>query len=106
MPRPEKLNPPELELFLASHPAWKSEGSGISRLYAFPAYAQSVAFVVAVALEAERRDHHPDITLTWGKVTLRWSTHDAGGVTSLDVLLAETSDGLYHPSPVSSQTSP
>ncbi len=98
MTRPEKLTAAELEQFLVSHPEWKSEDGAISRLYKFDGYPRAVSFVVAVALHAERRDHHPDIELSWGKVRLRWATHDAGGVTALDVELAETSDALFQPS--------
>ncbi len=98
MTTPKKLTAAELEQFLASHPAWKCEGGAISRLYEFDGYPRAVSFVVAVALHAERRDHHPDIELTWGKVRLRWSTHDADGVTGLDVELVDTSDALFQPS--------
>ena len=62
--------------------------------YQFGTYADGVAFAVAVAMVAERRDHHPDITIRWAKVSLVWSTHDAGGVTLLDAELSKASDEL------------
>jgi 4a-hydroxytetrahydrobiopterin dehydratase len=43
---------------------------------------------------AEKRDHHPDVTIGWGKARVLWTTHDAGGVTDLDLALAEATDGL------------
>lgn len=58
-------------------------------------FAEALEYVNAVAAIAERRDHHPDIELRWNKVTLRLSTHDVGGVTSLDLDLArEIEDAL------------
>ena len=99
MARPEKLLPDELASFFASHPEWKGDSSSIARTYTFPGYAEAVGFTMAVALVAERKDHHPDIMLSWGKVEVRWSTHDAGGVTSLDAELADAGDGLYRVKP-------
>ena len=43
---------------------------------------------------AEKRDHHPDMELGWGKAKVAWSTHDAGGLTQLDLDLAETTEKL------------
>jgi 4a-hydroxytetrahydrobiopterin dehydratase len=51
-------------------------------------------FVTTVALIAERRDHHPDITIRWNTVTLTVSTHSAGGLTAHDFELAREIDGL------------
>ena len=43
---------------------------------------------------AEKRDHHPDVELGWGRARVVWTTHDQKGVTSLDVELAEATDAL------------
>ena len=67
-------------------------GERIERSYSFPDYGAGVGFVMQIALLAERRDHHPDIALSWGKVRVAWSTHDAGGLTALDLELAELTD--------------
>lgn len=47
-----------------------------------------------VGLAAEKRDHHPDIELGWGRARVVWTTHDQRGVTALDTELAETTDAL------------
>ena len=52
----------------------------------------AVAFAVRIALYAQRVDHHPDLLIQWGKVTVTWTTHDAGGVTGRDVELARFMD--------------
>ena len=43
---------------------------------------------------AEKRDHHPDVLVGWGKARVLWTTHDAGGITQLDLDLAEATDKL------------
>lgn len=95
MPRPSKLSPETVDAWLATHAAWQRVGDGaIARAYKFPDFSAALGFVVRVGLLAEKKDHHPDIELGWGKARLLWSTHDAGGITELDLALAEASDQL------------
>lgn len=95
MNRPRLLDAQELARFLADHPEWSAEDGVLKRTYAFGAYGSGIGFAVAVGVAAERRDHHPDIFIGWRKVELRWSTHDAGGITELDTSLALESDTLF-----------
>ena len=95
MAKRDKLQHEQIEAFAAKHPGWQLADGGIVKTYAFQSYARCIAFVVEVAFAAEKRDHHPDLTVTWGKVAVRWSTHDAGGVTALDLEMAEATDGLF-----------
>lgn len=94
MARPEKLPPDAVDAWLAAHGAWRRDGDGLARGYTFPDFSAALAFVVRVGLLAERRDHHPDVELGWGKARLFWTTHDAGGITELDLDLAAASDVL------------
>ena len=96
MSRPAKLEPGTIEAFLSAHEGWARVGPGeaISRAYSFADFSAALGFVVRVGLAAEKKDHHPDIELGWGKARVRWSTHDAGGITSLDLELAEMTDLL------------
>lgn len=91
------MTPDELSSFLSAHPGWSGDATAIKRTYEFGAYAPAVGFAMAVALTAEKRDHHPDLLITWGKVEVRWTTHDAGGTSQLDIELAQASDALFHP---------
>jgi 4a-hydroxytetrahydrobiopterin dehydratase len=50
--------------------------------------------MTAVALEAERADHHPEWTNIWNRVDMLLTTHDAGGVTAKDIALAARADAL------------
>ena len=94
MSRPSKLDSGAIDAFLAAHEGWTRSGEAIVRAYSFADFSAALGFVVRVGLAAEKRDHHPDIELGWGKARVRWSTHDAGGVTALDLELAETTDSL------------
>ena len=96
MPRPTKLEPTVVDAWLASHPGWERAGDrAVARTFRFPDFAAALGFVVRVGLAAERRDHHPDVELGWGKARVLWSTHDAGGVTSLDLEMAEATERAY-----------
>ena len=53
-----------------------------------------MALANAVAELAERLNHHPDLQVGWGQVGVRWTTHDAGGVTALDLQAARQTDAL------------
>jgi 4a-hydroxytetrahydrobiopterin dehydratase len=59
-----------------------------------PSFGEAVAFVNRVAELAESEDHHPDIAISYKKVTLRWVSHSAGGITDRDHELAEKSEAL------------
>lgn len=95
MSKRDRLSDDEIAGFVAAHPGWSRAGERIERSYSFQDYGASVGFVMRVALLAEKRDHHPDIALSWGKAQVAWSTHDAGGVTALDLELAALTDRLY-----------
>jgi 4a-hydroxytetrahydrobiopterin dehydratase len=93
MTRPTKLDV-GIDAWLAQHEGWGREGQAIARTYKFPDFASALGFVVRLGCLAEKRDHHPDIELGWGKVRVLWTTHDAGGITRLDIELAEATDTL------------
>ena len=91
--RPAKLDLNSVETWLKAHSGWERTASGaIAKRYTFPDFASALAFVVKVGCQAEKRDHHPDVELGWGKVRVAWSTHDAGGITELDLDAAEATD--------------
>jgi len=93
MARPTKLEPAVVSAWLGAHPGWERAGEALVRKFTFPDFATALAFVVRMGCWAERHDHHPDVELGWGRARLLWSTHDAGGITQLDLDGAEASDG-------------
>jgi 4a-hydroxytetrahydrobiopterin dehydratase len=73
-----------------------SQGA-LERTFELPSFRDAIAFVGRVADLAEEANHHPDITISYKKVTLRWTTHSAGGLTDLDYELASRTDALVEP---------
>lgn len=89
------LEPAELEKRLGELPEWRRRDERLTRTLKFKNFADALRFVNEVGKLAEEADHHPDISLhDWNQVTLTLWTHDAGGVTMLDVNLAHKIDAL------------
>jgi len=91
----EKLSEQAVSAFVSSHPGWAATGSALVKSFAFSEYADGISFAVRVGFAAEKRDHHPELHVGYCKVQVAWSTHDAGGITSLDIEMAELSDRLH-----------
>lgn len=67
---------------------WQQDDQWLQRTIQFPSFRHAISFVNAVAEVAEQHNHHPDITINYRSVTLRLTTHDAGGLTDKDFSLA------------------
>jgi 4a-hydroxytetrahydrobiopterin dehydratase len=78
---------------------WSREGDAIVKTSRHKDFAGALAYVNRVGALAEARNHHPDIAISWNKVTLTLSTHDSGGLTQLDLNLAQEIDGLDRSEP-------
>jgi 4a-hydroxytetrahydrobiopterin dehydratase len=63
---------------------WREEEGALVREFELESFPAAIAFVSCVAEFAERENHHPDIDIRYRRVTLRWSTHSAGGITDRD----------------------
>ena len=85
---PRLLDAEEVERQLRAIPGWRREPLSLRASYRAPDFATAARLVAELADEAEAMDHHPDVDLRWRTVTLRCSTHSAGGITQLDVELA------------------
>lgn len=70
------------------------DGVAIHKRFTFADFSQAFAFLTQVAMEAEKRDHHPEFTSVWNRVDFRLTSHDAGGVTDRDRELAAVIDRL------------
>jgi 4a-hydroxytetrahydrobiopterin dehydratase len=82
------LTEKEIGAGLKSAKGWEREGNEIAKTFVFKDFARSMGFVQSVALIAEKMNHHPDIDIRWNTVTLKLSTHSAGGLTAKDFGLA------------------
>jgi len=86
------LSKAEIEDQLKTLDAWTLDGNAIRKTYTFKGFPEAVAFVNRLVPDAERADHHPDITINYRRVTLSWSTHDEGGITAKDIAGAKMAD--------------
>ncbi len=66
----------------------------LTRTFTFADFSHAWGFMSRVALLAEKMDHHPEWTNVWNRVEVTLSTHDAGGLTALDVRLARAMDRM------------
>ena len=83
------LPPEELSRRTAQLAGWEiSEQKKLARTFRFPDFQKGLDFVNRVGAIAETQGHHPDVHLYWGRVEIETWTHDAGGVTEQDFLLA------------------
>ena len=89
-----KLSSAQIKAALPSVPKWRRKASVISRTFQFADFVVAMKFVNAVACSAEKACHHPDIDVRWNKVTLALTTHDAGGLSEKDFVLAAKCDKL------------
>jgi 4a-hydroxytetrahydrobiopterin dehydratase len=82
---------------LAELPGWSAVDGreAITRSYKFASFSAAFGWMTRIALAAEALDHHPEWFNVYNRVDVTLSTHDAGGVTELDVRLAKTMDGAF-----------
>ena len=71
---------------------WSFKNDGIEKNFVFKNFTEALGFIVKVGIQAEKRNHHPELFNVYNKVTIRLTTHDAKGVTSKDFELAKAID--------------
>ena len=77
------------------HPeGWNEVRGALQRGFRFADFREAIAFVNRLAEAAEEADHHPDITISWNAVTVRWSTHTKRAITERDVEMANRTNEL------------
>lgn len=79
---------------IAGLPGWSVVRGKLHREYKFPGFAEAFGFMATAAPAIEKRDHHPEWSNVYNRVTVDLSTHDAGGITQLDVDLAKLLEGI------------
>jgi 4a-hydroxytetrahydrobiopterin dehydratase len=92
MTRPQKIG---VEAALKQRPLWSKvpgERDAIQRTFRFSDFSAAFGFMARMAILAEKLDHHPEWFNVYNRVDVVLTTHDAGGVTELDVTLAGLMD--------------
>jgi 4a-hydroxytetrahydrobiopterin dehydratase len=90
--RPSPLTADEVTAALTALERWTGDTEAIERTVESATFPAAIDLVRRVADIAEQMDHHPDMDIRWRNVRFALSTHDAGGVTSLDIELARRID--------------
>lgn len=96
MTRPSLLDDAAVAALLDSLPGWAlaAGGKAIERRFRFPEFEATMTFVNALADVARRHDHHPDMKVGYNYCEVLFTTHDAGGLTSLDATCARAAQQL------------
>lgn len=84
-----KLTSEQIETALSRLPGWRLAGGKLHREYAFKDFVHAFGFMAAAAVGIEARNHHPEWSNVWNRVTVDLTTHDAQGITQNDTALAE-----------------
>jgi 4a-hydroxytetrahydrobiopterin dehydratase len=74
----------EARVRVQSLPGWALAGDAITRQFTFSGFPEAVAFIVRLGFAAEAVDHHPDLLVNYKRVTVTYSTHSEGGLTTKD----------------------
>ena len=86
----------EIAEMLPQVPGWRAIAvEGVDRLvkaYSFSSFAAAMTFAVAVGEEADRVGHHPELTVSWGRVEVKWWTHAISGLHNNDFIMASVTD--------------
>lgn len=86
----------EAKQYISNVPEWSlnDTGTAIQRELSFKGFKGAIFFVNGVAAMAENEDHHPDISISYNKVTLTLTTHSISGLSENDFILASKIDTL------------
>ena len=98
LPARKALTPIAVVSALAKLEGWKLTGDGpdvaIEKTYSFANYHETISFVNAVAFIANAQDHHPDLSVHYGRCVVRFNTHDVKGISDTDLECAAQIDAL------------
>jgi len=92
--RPKKYTKKESDAAFIHLKGWELKTKELRKKITFKNFTQAFGFMTCIAIEAEKLNHHPELKNSYNKVTISLSTHDAGGLTELDFILAKTIDKM------------
>lgn len=95
------LNSLALDALLVELPAWRLAAGKLRREFRFADFSEAFGFISRVALAAEAMGHHPEWSNVWNRVTIELTTHDTGGLSSLDAELARRIEAIAGPTDAS-----
>ena len=90
----QRLNGSQRSDLASTHPNWSVDGEKLRRDFQFRDFVDAFGFMSQVALLAEARNHHPNWSNVYNRVSIELTTHDLGGLSDLDTELAIAIDTL------------
>ena len=94
----QRADKEQIDAFMGSHPKWTiktdSDATFLTRTFDFNDFAEAADFATQVGEVAERYNHHPRITVEYGKTRVDWWSHKIGNIHALDLSLAEHTERL------------
>jgi len=88
------LSSTDIAQLLEQLPAWSLQEGKLHRELRFADFSEAFGFMSRVALAAEQLNHHPEWSNVWNRVVINLTTHDCGGLSNLDLALAQRIDAL------------
>ena len=93
--KPSLLQNEELKELAAKIPKWEIMPNHIEREFNFDNFIGAFSFMTKIALICEKYNHHPNWENVYSKVKIKLSTHDLGGITNLDQILASEINEIF-----------
>lgn len=92
----DRIDEPQLQCWLAEHPHWAQTlvagVPALQRSIKLNDFSAALHLANSIAVHAEQQDHHPQLTLSWGKLEVLWWSHDVQGISARDLRLAIQTD--------------
>jgi 4a-hydroxytetrahydrobiopterin dehydratase len=89
-----RLTETDLKAAVDALPGWTIANGKLHREYEFPDFVHAFGFMATAAIAIEAMEHHPEWSNVWNQVVVDLTTHDAGGITAKDILLAGKLEAL------------
>lgn len=92
----DRIDEPQLQRWLVEHPHWAQTlvagVPALQRSIKLNDFSAALHLANSIAVHAEQQDHHPQLTLSWGKLEVLWWSHDVQGISARDLRLAIQTD--------------
>ena len=92
---PQRLTPTQVNEALTQLKGWQLRQGKLHKTFQFPDFVTAFGFMTQVAILSEQMGHHPEWCNVYNRLTIDLVTHDAGGISNLDIELAQKIDRLY-----------
>ena len=89
------LDQSKISDFLKQNNNWSLKNDGVECNLEFNNYMDSISFINKLAIKAEELNHHPDLTVGWCNIHVRFSTHDLGRLSTLDLKMAQETINIF-----------